>query len=146
MMRGFTLLEMLIVVAIIAIASAALIANAWPGGAARVDTEARRLAALLETAQAEARASGQPIAWAPEPHGYAFLRRGADGEWERFSEASIYRERRLDPDLEVRGERAVLMPYGVSGGVEAAIADRQSTIVLRSGALGRISLERIHAH
>jgi general secretion pathway protein H len=145
-MRGFTLLEVLVVVAIIAIASAALAFNAWPGGAARLDTEARRLAALLEAAQTEVRASGQPIAWAPEAQGYAFLRLDAEGGWQRFSASSVYRERRLDADLRLRGERAVLLPYGMAGGVQAAISDQQSTIVLRSGPLGRIALERIHAH
>jgi len=145
-MRGFTLLELLVVVAIIAIASTALVVNAWPGGAARAGTEARRLAALLEAAQAEARASGQPIAWSPAERSYAFLRRGEDGGWGPFPEPSIFRERQLDGELRLRAERTVLLPYGVAAGVEAAISDPQTTIVLRSGALGRISLERVHAH
>jgi type II secretion system protein H len=145
-MRGFTLLEMLVVVAIIAIGTAALAFKAWPGGAARLDTEARRLAALLEAAQTEVRTSGQPILWTPGAQGYAFLRRGDEGGWQRFPAESVYRERRLDPGLRLRGENAVLLPYGMASGVQAALSDQQTTIVLRSGPLGRISLERIHAH
>lgn len=145
-MRGFTLLEVLVVVAIIAIASSALVVRAWPGSAATADREARRLAALMEAALAEARASGRAIAWAPEPNGYAFLRRSADGAWEHFPADSAFRARRLEAGVALRGERAVLMPYGLAGGFEAAIAGESERFVLRSEMLGRVSLERIHAH
>jgi general secretion pathway protein H len=144
-MRGFSLLELLVVVAIIAIATTALVVNAWPGGAAAADTEARRLAALLESAMNEARVSGQAIAWSPERDGYAFWRRAGDGNWEPFPEASIYKARRLAGEASLRAERALLLPYGTAASLQAAISDRKTTIVLRSGALGRISLERIHA-
>ena len=145
-MRGFTLLEMLVAVAIIAIASSALVIHAWPGNAATAEREARRLAALLEAALAEARASGQAIAWAPAPDGYAFLRRSADGGWEHFPRESPFRARQFQAGVELRGERAVLMPYGLAGGFEAAIVGESKRVVLRSELLGRISLERIHAH
>ena len=145
-MRGFTLLEMLIVVAIIAIASSALVIHAWPNNDANAEREARRLAALLEAARQHARANGQPIAWSPEGNGYAFLRRNADGAWEHFPLESPFRARQFEPGVQLRGERAVLMPYGLAGGFEAAIAGESTHVVLRSEILGRISLERIHAH
>jgi type II secretion system protein H len=144
-MRGFSLLELLVVVAIIAIVTSALVVNAWPGGAAAADTEGRRLAALLESAMSEARVSGQAIAWTPERDGYSFSRRANDGSWEPFPDASVYRARRLAGEASLRAERAVLLPYGTATRIEAAISDRDNIIVLRSGAIGRISLERIHA-
>ena len=144
-MRGFSLLELLVVVAIIAIVTSALVANAWPARADAADIEARRLAVLLEAAISEARVSGRAITWRPGPDGYAFLRKGEDGRWERFPEGSIYKARQLAGDVRLRAEQALLMPYGTAGHVAALVSDSRTTFLLRSEALGRISLERIHA-
>ncbi|MGN6830228.1 pilus assembly FimT family protein [Paucibacter sp. M5-1] len=63
--RGFTLIELLVVVALIAIATATLsLALRDPAGA-QLEREAERLAALFETARAEARAAGLTVQWAP---------------------------------------------------------------------------------
>jgi general secretion pathway protein H len=63
--RGFTMVELLIVIAIIAL-SVALVAVALPDGdAARLDEDAARLTALLEMARAESRVSGAPVVWVP---------------------------------------------------------------------------------
>jgi general secretion pathway protein H len=60
---GFTLLELLIVVAIIALASS-VVALALPDpGATRLEREAQRLATLLEGGRAQARALGLPVHW-----------------------------------------------------------------------------------
>ncbi|HMZ00304.1 MAG TPA: prepilin-type N-terminal cleavage/methylation domain-containing protein [Burkholderiaceae bacterium] len=60
---GFTLLELLIVVAIIALASS-VVALALPDpGATRLEREAQRLATLLEGGRAQARALGLPVYW-----------------------------------------------------------------------------------
>ena len=63
--RGFTLIELLVVVAIIALA-AGLIVLALPDPATtRLEQEGARLAALLEGARAESRASGSAVRWLP---------------------------------------------------------------------------------
>lgn len=62
---GFTLVELLVVVAIVAIASAAVALAVRDPAAAQLEREAARLAVLLEAARAEARASGQPVLWVP---------------------------------------------------------------------------------
>ena len=62
---GFTLVELLVVVAIVAIASAAVALAVRDPAAAQLEREAARLAVLLEAARAEARASGQPVRWVP---------------------------------------------------------------------------------
>lgn len=65
--RGFTLLELLVVVAIIALASA-VVAMALPDpSATRLEREATRLAAILEAARVQARSIGIPVQWAPGP-------------------------------------------------------------------------------
>lgn len=65
MARGFTLIELLVVVALIAIATATLsLALRDPAGA-QLEREGERLAALFETARAEARAAGLAVQWQP---------------------------------------------------------------------------------
>lgn len=149
---GFTLIELLVAMCIIGVLSAMLVFVAQPGDATLARKEARRLAALLELALAETRASGQSIAWAPVPGGYAFWRKASDGEWEAFPEDSPYRHRSLPGATQLRevridtqplapDERIVLTPYGMSGAIEATLTGGGASITLRGGALRRISLQ-----
>lgn len=63
--RGFTLIELMVVLAIVAI-SVALVALALRDPTQdRLERDATRLAALLEMARAEARATGLPVTWVP---------------------------------------------------------------------------------
>ncbi len=62
---GFTLIELLVVLAIVAIASGLVSVAFRDGAQARLDEEGARLAALLESARAEARAAGVVVRWEP---------------------------------------------------------------------------------
>jgi general secretion pathway protein H len=65
--RGFTLIEIMVVLTIIAI-SVGLVSFALRDGTQnRLEQEAARLAALLEGARAESRALGLPVRWQPMP-------------------------------------------------------------------------------
>ena len=66
---GFTLIELLVVVALIAIASGVASLALRDPSATQLEQEGARLAALLEAARAEARASGLRVRW--EPRGAA---------------------------------------------------------------------------
>ena len=70
--RGFTLLELLVVVAIIAIASAGVSLAMRDAGATQLEREAQRLAALLESARAQSRGSGMPVRWRAVTGGFRF--------------------------------------------------------------------------
>ncbi|AMO23440.1 hypothetical protein GCM10027034_40640 [Ramlibacter solisilvae] len=70
--RGFTLFELLIVVAIIAIASAGVSFALRDSQVTLLDREAKRLAALLESARAQSRASGVPVRWRTTGDGFRF--------------------------------------------------------------------------
>lgn len=59
--RGFTLVELLVVMVLIGLAAGAITLSLRDGDAVRLDREAARLVALLEAARAEARASGVPV-------------------------------------------------------------------------------------
>lgn len=71
---GFTLIELMVVVALIAAASAAVSLALRDSTQDRLDREAVRLASLLEAARAEARAAALPVVWQPTPQtqGQAF--------------------------------------------------------------------------
>lgn len=63
--RGFTLIELTVVVALVAL-SVGLASLALRDSAhTRLQTEAQRLGALLDAARAESRASGLPVLWRP---------------------------------------------------------------------------------
>jgi general secretion pathway protein H len=63
--RGFTLLELLIVVAIVAVSAGLITLSLRDGDEARLEEEGERLSALLEMARAEARVAGVPVHWVP---------------------------------------------------------------------------------
>ncbi|MET3496952.1 prepilin-type N-terminal cleavage/methylation domain-containing protein [Variovorax boronicumulans] len=70
--RGFTLLELIVVIAIIAIATAGVSFAMRDSNTAKLDREADRLAALLESARAQSRASGVAVRWRPVEGGFVF--------------------------------------------------------------------------
>jgi len=70
--RGFTLIELLVVIAIIAIASAGVTFAMRDSSQTKLEREAQRLAALLESARAQSRSSGTPVLWRVTASGFRF--------------------------------------------------------------------------
>ena len=68
--NGFTLLELLLVVTVVAIASAGVSFAFRDAYQSKLDTEAQRLIAILESARAQSRASGVPVKWRPTVDGF----------------------------------------------------------------------------
>lgn len=101
MSRGFTLIEMLVVVVIIGIltTTVALTLKDNPRQSAR--HEAQRLAALLETASSEARAGQRLLAWSFHDKGYDFFvaentgDRSPDARWQPLTDDTLFRPRPL---------------------------------------------------
>jgi general secretion pathway protein H len=69
---GFTLLELIVVIAIIAIATASVGFAMRDGSQTTLEREAERLAVLLDSARAQSRASGATVRWRVTPEGFAF--------------------------------------------------------------------------
>lgn len=69
---GFTLLELLLVVAIIAVASAGVSFALRDSEQTQLEREAVRLAALLESARSRSMASGSPVRWRTTESGFVF--------------------------------------------------------------------------
>ena len=73
---GFTLIEVMVVMALIAIATALVSLALRDGNQSRLEEEGARLSALLESARTQARVSGIAVSWAPAD--------GSNGEGAQF--------------------------------------------------------------
>lgn len=70
---GFTLLELLVVVAIVAVAAAGVTFALRDTAGAALEREAQRLAALLEAGRAKSRLLGQPVRWVATDEAFEFV-------------------------------------------------------------------------
>lgn len=75
--RGFTLIELMVVLVIVGIATAALGLSIRTDPARQLRDDAKRLAESFAAAQGEARGDGRSIAWQADAQGYRFVR----GAW-----------------------------------------------------------------
>lgn len=114
---GFTLLELLVVLSIMALATVGVGLSMRDGTQAQLEREAERLAALLESARAQSRASGVPVRWLALPEGFRF-----DG----LPSQHPLPTRWLDPSTGVRGPGTLLL------GPEPLIGPQQ-VILTQSG-------------
>ncbi len=122
---GFTLVEVLVVVVIIAVLVSLVAVKLTPDARQSLREEALRLAALLAHARDEAIVTGAPLAWQHTGHGYRFLQRAADRSWAAVDRDPSLRARELPAGVDFAaietsapptGARAliVLAPTGLS--------------------------------
>lgn len=90
--RGFTLLELLVVLVIVGIMLGVISFNALPDNRQRLQNDAQRLALLLQLAREEAIVRNRPIAFEASAVSYRFLVRGDQG-WEQLRDVDMLRER-----------------------------------------------------
>lgn len=111
---GFTLVELLVVVAIIAIASAGVSFALRDSQGAQLEREGQRLAALLESARAQSRATGVPVRWQATENGFRF-----DG-----LDPGTLPDKWLSPETRVEGNATlVLGPDPIIGPQQVVIAE-----------------------
>jgi general secretion pathway protein H len=90
--RGFTLLELLVVLVIAGILLGLVAFNAMPGERQALQREAQRIALLLQLARDEAIVRNRPIAFEADDSRYRFLIRD-DNKWQLVSQDDLLRER-----------------------------------------------------
>jgi general secretion pathway protein H len=137
--RGFTMIELLVVVALIAIASGLVTFALRDPAASQLEQEAARLTALLEAARAEARASGLQVWWEP----------GAAGNPQRdfrflgLPASSQLPSRWLTPGVaaDVVGARAVMLgPEPIIGAQRILLRLDDRRLTLATDGLGPFSV------
>ena len=84
--RGFTLLEILLVLLIMAIATAMVLPNAFSPPSARLAEEGRHLRQVLQLASEEAQLRGMPLRWTAFAQHYVFEVLDGEGKWRRLSD------------------------------------------------------------
>jgi general secretion pathway protein H len=92
--RGFTLLELLIVLVIVGITLGMVSFNAMPNDQKVLQNDAQRIALLLQTARDEAIVRNHPIAFEAEPDRYRFLIYD-ENTWQVLKQDDLLREREL---------------------------------------------------
>jgi general secretion pathway protein H len=97
--RGFTLVEVLVVVVIIALLATVVVVRIAPDARQGLREEAARLAAVLAHARDEAVVTGAPLAWQAAGSGYRFARRAADRTWQPLDRDAALRARALAPGV-----------------------------------------------
>ena len=99
---GFTLIEILVVVIIIAIASGIVIANLEGDDRGRMEREAKRLAGALEHAASLAQWNGETLGVSADGTAYRFWRRRPDERWTTVDDEAVVAARALPADFTVR--------------------------------------------
>ena len=69
---GFTLLELMVVVAIMALATAGVALSLRDGSVTALERDAQRLGALLESGRAQSRMNASPVRWRNTDTGFVF--------------------------------------------------------------------------
>ena len=90
--RGFTLLELLVVLVIAGMLMGVVAFNAMPGERQALQNDAQRVALLLQLARDEAIVRNRPIAFEADPERYRFLIREGN-EWQPLTQEDLLRER-----------------------------------------------------
>ncbi len=143
---GFTLLELLVVMAVIAVGVSLVVMTLPDADAARLDEEGARLAALLETARAESRTSGVAVWWVPRSAGDSLV--GAQGQEQHFQFVGLPKAlalpgRWLDGRVaaQVVGARAVVLgPEAILPAQRIVLSLGERRLELASDGLGPFSV------
>jgi general secretion pathway protein H len=134
--NGFTLIELLVVIAIVAIGAGLMTLSLRDGTSSRLDREAARLSALLESARAQARAAGLPARWQlVEPDNPD----GADFRFVGMPPAGTWPTRWLTPGVraEIVGAGAVrLGPEPMVGAQRIVLGLDDRRVVVATDGLG----------
>jgi len=111
--RGFTLIEMLVVLMIMGLFIGLVSTITRPDDRAVLQLEAERLAQLMDFAATEAQLTGRSIAWTADESGYRFWRSDDDAGWSEIRDSELLRARTLPQGMAVSGFRVENMrPQG----------------------------------
>lgn len=146
--RGFTLVEMLVVIAIVGVMLTLIRVNLSSDPLRILRDEADRIALLIEAARDEAITRGQPLAWSVKDGAIVFWQRDREkpGEWVKLVDNDV-RPRKLDAelvDLKIAESRAdldsllILTPDGVQPTFEARFRVGEYQAALVGDVLGQI--------
>ncbi len=144
--HGFTLIELMVVLVIVGIASAAISLSIKPDPLHLLRKDAEQLAQLLQVAQAEARADGRAITWQADAKGFRFSRQNDNGKGtEYFDHDPQLRPRAwhsLPMNIEVQPRRAVVLnSEWVTPPLSVQLSDGEQRIRVERNGAGRVAVQ-----
>lgn len=150
---GFTLVEILVVVAIIGIVLAIASVNLLPDDRRTLETEAERVALLFDLARETAISGGEELAWQADGQHYAFYRRDEDTRWVAETADEMLRSRDWPAGLKLEAmninhvaaaaeSRLIFAPSGVALPFELVLSLGKERAVVRGSALGRVEVAK----
>ncbi|MDR3428588.1 MULTISPECIES: type II secretion system minor pseudopilin GspH [Silvimonas] len=148
--RGFTLIEILVALALIGIILGLAVVKLGQSDAQVSEHEARRLAAVLEDARDEAIAGGRTIGWSTDGHGYQFWVQDDQNNWQAIPNHEVLKPYELPENLRVTkqtanlrdlrlGERIVFEASGVNQPFTVEMTLGQSEWMLEGDVMGRVN-------
>lgn len=164
---GFTLIEIMVVMVIFAIAAGLVTLRMLPDDRERARREADSAAVLLERAADEAERTGRVIAWHPDGASARFEVPDQDGKWIPLADDPDFGERTLagelawsalhfvqppdtgagaadaGSDAAASGTRLVFLPGQTVPLFDIRLGKADAQVLLRGDALGRVSVESL---
>lgn len=145
--RGFTLIEILVVLAILGVTLGLVRINAMPDDGETLRNEAVRLALLIEQAANEARAKGTTFACVIDKRGYYFLQKNQK-VWEEVKD-DILRPRlwpedvmviglKIDGQANINGQRILLSSSGYNSAFVVELKLNRHRVAIGGTTTGRI--------
>jgi general secretion pathway protein H len=150
--KGFTLLEILVVMFIIGIVVTIVAVNYSRDPREILKTEAEQLSLLLQQARDDAIISATTLAWKSEGDAHAFFKLEADGKWQPIEKDENFSVRRWPPQVRIANARIngvktatnealIFYPSGFNPPFELTLALENSRLVIAGDALSRIRID-----
>jgi general secretion pathway protein H len=151
--RGFTLLELLVVLVIVGIMLGFVTLNALPSGRQALQNEAQRIALLLQLARDEAIVRNRPIAFDVDQYRYRFWILDENNVWQPIDKDDMLREREfqrapvnvaIDPPIIGQNNNTTRIVFGrepVDKPFVLSLSIGESTVSIRADGIGNFTVE-----
>ncbi len=149
--RGFTLLEMMVVLVLASIMLSFAAVQLMPDEQAQLHDEAERLAFLMEQAGASARAGGQALAWSGSGGEFRFWNRNKQGGWQRVEQDALLHPRTLPDGVRIAameidgradkpGEMLLLSPETAAQMFRIRLVSGERQLTIAGDGMGAVSV------
>lgn len=150
--RGYTLLEMMVVLVIVGISVGLVSAHFMKNDDDTLQEESMRLVALMEYAADSASSSGHWLAWSLSSSGYRFLQRYEDKKiWQPITTDDVLRERQLPEGMRILSANSqqtvsasatmiTLSPSGIHAPFQIELTIGKAKRVVTGNLLGQVDI------